>query len=566
MAVQHDVFISYATPDKNTADTICHFLEAEGVRCWIAPRDIPPGGKWPTHIPPAVEASRLMVLVFSESANTSDSVQKEIVFAANFHLTIIALRIEDVVPKGGLALYLAKQQWIDALTAPLSTHVQSFVKGLCLVLAACESHEVECTTDAGRLSLCISVLEGTIAGIPTAPVGAAVAGAAEMSPTGTVACCRTGLFGVGVAVCAGAAGVLGTVVTSPLRFAGKVLDILRSKPRTGDTFAKAESGASHYEQRECKQNAEILKQDMAAEGTAVVRRETDANAGGPDNPEEYVSCSIFAPPEVEVGHSFLVQTYTHLVEQAARAAVLAKTFDADAECRAAKSLEIPISRGTQLAFELVVPGLNVDPPVQSLVWRGNPEAVQFSVEVPRECSQRTIIGTVKVFCASVPIAHIKFVTKIVPARSSLPAAEPKAAGSEARFYERAFISYASANRPEVLRRVQMLTALGIRYRVDLLDLEPGVQWERKLYEYIEESDLFLLFWSNAAKESEWVYNEVKYALERKNGDDYAPPEIQPIILEGPPVPTPWKELAHIHFSDKLAFVLQHADAHGKYRG
>jgi hypothetical protein len=38
-----DAFISYANQDKATADAACAKLEAEGIRCWIAPRDVPPG-------------------------------------------------------------------------------------------------------------------------------------------------------------------------------------------------------------------------------------------------------------------------------------------------------------------------------------------------------------------------------------------------------------------------------------------------------------------------------------------------------------------------------------------
>ena len=39
----HDVFISYSAKDKTTADGVCATLEAKGIRCWIAPRDILPG-------------------------------------------------------------------------------------------------------------------------------------------------------------------------------------------------------------------------------------------------------------------------------------------------------------------------------------------------------------------------------------------------------------------------------------------------------------------------------------------------------------------------------------------
>ena len=39
----HDIFISYSTKDKNTADAICHVLEQNNLKCWIAPRNIASG-------------------------------------------------------------------------------------------------------------------------------------------------------------------------------------------------------------------------------------------------------------------------------------------------------------------------------------------------------------------------------------------------------------------------------------------------------------------------------------------------------------------------------------------
>jgi len=43
-----DVFVSYAIEDKLIADAIVAKLEAAMIRCWIAPRDIPPGADWPS--------------------------------------------------------------------------------------------------------------------------------------------------------------------------------------------------------------------------------------------------------------------------------------------------------------------------------------------------------------------------------------------------------------------------------------------------------------------------------------------------------------------------------------
>ncbi len=67
----HDVFISYSNHDKPTADAICAALEANGIRCWIAPRDILPGSDWGEAIIDAIHACRAMLLIFSSSSNAS---------------------------------------------------------------------------------------------------------------------------------------------------------------------------------------------------------------------------------------------------------------------------------------------------------------------------------------------------------------------------------------------------------------------------------------------------------------------------------------------------------------
>jgi hypothetical protein len=53
--IAHDIFIRYAAKDKATADALCATLEASGIGCRIAPRDILPGIDWGEAI---IEASK----------------------------------------------------------------------------------------------------------------------------------------------------------------------------------------------------------------------------------------------------------------------------------------------------------------------------------------------------------------------------------------------------------------------------------------------------------------------------------------------------------------------------
>jgi len=122
----HDVFISYAREDKSVADTICARLEAERIRCWMAPRDIL-AGDWREAIMNAIEGSRLMVFILSSHSNQSKDAGNEIQNAVNKGITIVPFLIEAVVLSKSLEYNLAKVHWLDALTPPLERHIAHLV-------------------------------------------------------------------------------------------------------------------------------------------------------------------------------------------------------------------------------------------------------------------------------------------------------------------------------------------------------------------------------------------------------------------------------------------------------
>ena len=124
----HDAFISYSSKDKPIADGICANLESTGIRCWIAPRDIHPGEDWPKAITEAISNSKVMVLVFSASSNSSEDVSREIILAATSKLVIIPFKIEDIEPEPGKKYYLARTHWLEAMNPPTLEQIQSLVE------------------------------------------------------------------------------------------------------------------------------------------------------------------------------------------------------------------------------------------------------------------------------------------------------------------------------------------------------------------------------------------------------------------------------------------------------
>jgi hypothetical protein len=138
----HDVFISHSHKDKVVADAMCTTLEANGVRCWIAPRDITPSMEWGESIVDAIENARIMVLVFSADANASPQIRKEMERAVNHGVAILPLRIENVLPGKALAYFIGNVQWFDAFTPPLEAHFQNLAGTVKMLVARMESGEV----------------------------------------------------------------------------------------------------------------------------------------------------------------------------------------------------------------------------------------------------------------------------------------------------------------------------------------------------------------------------------------------------------------------------------------
>lgn len=130
-AASFQVFISHSSKDKPYADAVCSTLEYYGVKCWVAPRDVPPGQPWAAAIAHAVETCKIMVLVFSEQSNQSQEVEREVAMAAKYKHAIIPFRIQNVVLSKSLEYYISNTHWLDALTDPMEEHLLKLARVVC---------------------------------------------------------------------------------------------------------------------------------------------------------------------------------------------------------------------------------------------------------------------------------------------------------------------------------------------------------------------------------------------------------------------------------------------------
>ena len=116
------VFVSYSQPDHDAAFEIVERVEARGMACWIAPRDVQPAADWAAEIVSAIAQARIMVLLFSASANASPQVRREVERAVHRKVTVLAFRLEEVLPSHSLEYFLSSQHWLDAFPPPRAPH------------------------------------------------------------------------------------------------------------------------------------------------------------------------------------------------------------------------------------------------------------------------------------------------------------------------------------------------------------------------------------------------------------------------------------------------------------
>ncbi|MBQ4419955.1 MAG: toll/interleukin-1 receptor domain-containing protein [Bacteroidales bacterium] len=112
--MNHDVFISYSSKEKSIADGVCHYLEENGIKCWMAPRDIPAGSQYGDLIVDAIVDSKVVVLVYSQAALNSKFVSGEINLAFSEGKPIIPFRIDNTDIQGAFKLMLNQYHWIEA--------------------------------------------------------------------------------------------------------------------------------------------------------------------------------------------------------------------------------------------------------------------------------------------------------------------------------------------------------------------------------------------------------------------------------------------------------------------
>ena len=112
--MNHDVFISYSSKNPQVALAVCHLLEEHGIKCWMAPRNIPPGSDFGDLIDDAIKASKVFLFIYSFESVNSKWCRGELNIAFSEEKIIIPYRIDTTPIKGAVRVMLNQRHWLDA--------------------------------------------------------------------------------------------------------------------------------------------------------------------------------------------------------------------------------------------------------------------------------------------------------------------------------------------------------------------------------------------------------------------------------------------------------------------
>ncbi|MCK5132432.1 MAG: toll/interleukin-1 receptor domain-containing protein [Candidatus Sabulitectum sp.] len=124
------IFITHSSHDSATATEIRDYLEANGIQCWMAPRDIPIGEEWAKGILNGINTASGMLLVFSSNSNDSSQVRREIERAIHNDIPIYPVRIEDVQPSDAMEYYISSNHWMDAFGDNIDANLSKLVAAI----------------------------------------------------------------------------------------------------------------------------------------------------------------------------------------------------------------------------------------------------------------------------------------------------------------------------------------------------------------------------------------------------------------------------------------------------
>lgn len=222
-----------------------------------------------------------------------------------------------------------------------------------------------------------------------------------------------------------------------------------------------------------------------------------------------INACVYAPEEVRCKKSFIIRVYMYMPNEQEVVDSKVKEIDPSAVKKEYKPLDLPVKDGDKLTVQLDLSGgVECKSTVKSITWRNHFADCSFMAKLV-DPSQDSIDVVAYVFVNDVPAGEMLFTIDVVES-------EPRGLYTkvESRQFSKIFISYAHQDEFQVRGFAECCRMLGTDYFFDRHTLKPGDVFRDKIFNYINNADLFVLCWSKNAAQSEWVKIEREYALQK----------------------------------------------------
>lgn len=300
-----------------------------------------------------------------------------------------------------------------------------------------------------------------------------------------------------------------------------------------------------FQTRDCLA-PDLLRSGSSGFGAAYSRSEPPPSPAKADIPPpalDAIHISAVTPRAVEPGSYGIVDVV--LYEEAFRALldqIIAEQADGGKETLGGMHAA---AKGTPIRVVLSSPDVEIDHPEETQVWQGQYLRFSFDFAVPEGYAGKQLLLRAAVYFADVPATRLRILIHVAAPAVQQPSVERRDVRS-------AFMSYATVEREKVVRIMQGIQQVrpDLDLFLDVDSLRSGEDWEARLRSEIDRRDVLYLCWSRAAMSSPFVEMEWQHALARKGLHG-----IEPIPLEPADRCPPPRELAKLHFSNRLLFII-----------
>jgi hypothetical protein len=266
-----------------------------------------------------------------------------------------------------------------------------------------------------------------------------------------------------------------------------------------------------------------------------------------------VQFSAYFPREVVTNRWYPLTAY--LFKSFAAEQVLAdarSTFGAwmAAVRRVISNVRRTLPEGTVITATPYMEGVQFNPPAITFGFYEDWHRLDFRLRTTSAALYQSVNGRLTFTVEGVIVADVPlsiYVTDTVTVTSASSTNTNAGNGMQTvsqKLYKSIFCSYSHDDKAIVERVERVYKALGFDFLRDVVSLKSGEDWDSKLYALIEQADIFQLFWSSTAAQSEYVEREWRHALTLdRDGSNF----IRPVYWQEP-MPSVPPELNDIHFA------------------